>query len=104
MFSIRRRAASLRWRNAMAVAVLSMIPARAASALGPASFVDSAPTRGAFRLVAGGVAAPIVVDSQDYAGAQRAAAICGRRLPRDRRSADSGPRRLRAADLVIVGW
>jgi hypothetical protein len=45
----------------------------AAFALGRKPFVASAPSRGAFPLVAQGVAAPIVVDPQDHAGVRRAA-------------------------------
>ncbi len=59
-----------------AVPCLAFVPALTppAAALGRPSFVDAAPTRGALRLVAGGVAAPILVDSQDHAGILRAAA------------------------------
>jgi Glycosyl hydrolase family 115/Gylcosyl hydrolase family 115 C-terminal domain len=53
------------------VACLGMSPA--ALALGGKPFVASAASRGSFPLVARGVAAPIVVDTQDHAGVLRAA-------------------------------
>jgi hypothetical protein len=54
-------------------AVVCLGASPAALALGRKPFVSSAPIRGAFPLVARGVAAPIVVDPQDYAGVLRAA-------------------------------
>lgn len=54
-------------------AVVCLGASPAALALGRKPFVASAPSRGAFPLVARGVAAPIVVDPQDHAGVLRAA-------------------------------
>ncbi len=96
------------WTNAsraLVVAAASSLPlASPALALGEAPVVDFAPTRGAFPL-ASDVAAPILVDSEDWPGVQRAAAdlqqdvrrVTGREPVLAR---DDSPG---ARDLVIVG-
>jgi hypothetical protein len=88
---------------AIVSALLGAAPA--ALALGEASFVDRVVSRGALRLVAGSVAAPILVDSQDDTGVLRAA----RDLQQDvERVTGVRPALLqdappRAQDLVLVG-
>ncbi|MBE3133649.1 MAG: glycosyl hydrolase 115 family protein, partial [Acidobacteria bacterium] len=74
-------------------------------ALDEARFVEFAPTPNAVRLVSNGVAAPIVVDAQDYAGVRRAAGDLQADLFRvaavqPRLLTDKVPR---TADVVVVG-
>jgi hypothetical protein len=69
-FPDRRRSAA---RMLLCSAVVGLGVATSALALGRKPFISSAPSRGAFPLVARGVAAPIVVDPQDHPGVLRAA-------------------------------
>jgi hypothetical protein len=81
-----------------------LLPAPA-TALGQASFVDATPSPGALRLVADGVAAPILVDSRDHAGVLRAAGDLQEDVLRVTRVRPSLTRDTRpaGADVVIVG-
>ena len=74
-------------------------------AVGRPRFVEPLPTAGAFPLVADGVAAPILVDPQDYAGVRRAAGDLrddiGRVTAVRPRLLDGAP--LKDIDVIIVG-
>ncbi len=97
----RRRVATV--LSALASVLLGSAPA--ALALGETPFVDRVDSRGALRLVAAGVAAPILVDAQDEAGVLRVA----RDLQQDvERVTGARPALLQEApgharDLVLVG-
>jgi hypothetical protein len=76
-----------------------------ARAIGRPRYVEFTATPGALRLVTGGVAAPIILDSQDYPGVLRAARDLGADIERvtkvrPRVLADETPR---AADVVVIG-
>ena len=90
-------------RALVGAAVVLLGAAPAALPLGRQPFVSDVPSRGAFPLVAGGVAAPIVVDPQDHAGVLRAAGdlqqdverVTGVRPVRVERRGPAGPGRRR---------
>jgi hypothetical protein len=97
----RRRVATV--VSALASALLGS--ASAALALGEAPFVDRVVSRGALRLVAGGVAAPILVDPHDPVGVSRAAKDLQQDVERVTgvRPALLQQSPARAQDLVLLG-
>src|SRR5215208_6804308 len=85
--------------------VCALVCAPPARAIGRPRYVGFKDAPGAFRLVAGGVAAPILLDSRDYPGVKRAARDLQADVERvtkvePRLLADETPS---AADVVVVG-
>ena len=87
------------------VLLCALVCAPPARAIGRARYVEFTATPGSLRLVSGGVAAPILLDSQDYPGVLRAAHDLQADIKRVTKLQPEvlTDRTVRAADVVVVG-